>query len=141
MMSSLVFIAKSYAISGFGFAIAKTMGFFFIDNNIFGVTIFSLERPIKISELIMASSKVFIFLFVANSFFSLDSSFLLDLITPLLSVIIMFLGSIPKALYILVHEIAAAPAPQTTIFTFSIFFSTISKAFNKAAEEIIAVPC
>ena len=117
------------------------MGFFFIDNNIFGVTIFSLERPIKISELIMASSKVFIFLFVANSFFSLDSSFLLDLITPLLSVIIMFLGSIPKALYILVHEIAAAPAPQTTIFTFSIFFSTISKAFNKAAEEIIAVPC
>ena len=44
-------------------------------------------------------------------------------------------------MYILVHEIAAAPAPQTTTFTFSIFFSTSSKAFNKAAAEIIAVPC
>ena len=89
----------------------------------------------------MASSSVFIFRIVANSFFSTDKSALSDLMTPLLSVIIIFFGFKPKALYILVQEIAAAPAPQTTIFTSSIFLLVISKAFNKAADEIIAVPC
>ncbi len=39
------------------------------------------------------------------------------------------------------QEIAEAPAPDTTIFTFSIFFSANSRAFNSAAQEIIAVPC
>ena len=47
----------------------------------------------------------------------------------------------PKALYNLVHEIAAAPAPETTILMSSIFLLASSKAFNNAAAEIIAVPC
>ena len=62
----------------------------------------------------MASSKVFTFLFVANSAFSFVKFFLEDLITPLLSVIIMFSFLRPKEMYILEQEIAAAPAPQTT---------------------------
>ena len=41
----------------------------------------------------------------------------------------------------LVQEIAAAPAPLTTICTSDIFFSVSSIAFFKAAAEIIAVPC
>ncbi len=36
---------------------------------------------------------------------------------------------------------AAAPAPFTTILTLEISLSTISKAFSRAAPEIIAVPC
>ena len=36
---------------------------------------------------------------------------------------------------------ADAPAPETTTFTSAISLSTTSKPFNKAAPEIIAVPC
>ena len=47
----------------------------------------------------------------------------------------------PRRIYNFKHEIAAAPAPLTTILTLSILLPTNSKAFNKAAPEIIAVPC
>ena len=40
-----------------------------------------------------------------------------------------------------VQEIAAAPAPETTIVTSSIFLSESSKAFKRAAADIMAVPC
>ncbi|MNQ89967.1 hypothetical protein D3C85_1052920 [compost metagenome] len=53
----------------------------------------------------------------------------------------MFSFLAPKETYNLVQEIAAAPAPLTTILILSIFFLMISQAFNKAAAEIIAVPC
>ena len=139
--SSLVFIAKVYLISGFGLAIAKTMGFLDIDKSIFEVIIFALESPIKTSAFFNACSKVLTFFFVANSFFSADKFSLSVLITPLLSVIMIFSDCIPKALYILVQEMAAAPAPQTTVLTFSIFLLAISRAFKRAAAEIIAVPC
>ena len=122
-------------------AIAKTIGFEAIDNNIFGVTILALESPIKTSESFMASSSVLTSLLVANSAFSFERFFLEVFITPLLSVIIIFFFFKPKALYILVQEMAAAPAPQTTTFTSSIFLSASSKAFKSAAAEIIAVPC
>ena len=89
----------------------------------------------------MASARVLNFNLVANSAFSLDNFFLSVLMTPLLSVIIIFCFLRPKALYILEQEIAAAPAPQTTTLTSSIFFSASSKAFKSAAAEIIAVPC
>ena len=112
-----------------------------MDRSIFGVTILAFDSPIKTSAFFIACSRESISLLVANSFFSAVNSFLSDLITPLLSVIIIFLGLNPKALYILVQEIAAAPAPHITIWTSLIFFSTRSKAFKRAAEEIIAVPC
>ncbi len=47
----------------------------------------------------------------------------------------------PKARYNLVQDIAAAPAPETTMETSSIFFSASSSALSNAAAEIIAVPC
>ena len=53
----------------------------------------------------------------------------------------MFSCVAPKASYSFVHEMAAAPAPFTTIFTSSIFFPATSRAFSKPAAEIIAVPC
>ena len=117
------------------------MGFLDIDKSILVVIIFPFESPIKTSAFFKACSKVLMFFFVANSFFSDDKSVLSALITPLLSVMIIFSNCIPKALYILVQEIAAAPAPQTTVLTFSIFLPAISSAFKRAAAEIIAVPC
>jgi hypothetical protein len=43
--------------------------------------------------------------------------------------------------YKLAQAKAAEPAPEITILTLSIFFLANSKAFNNAAEDIIAVPC
>ena len=95
----------------------------------------------KTSESTIASSRVLMFLSVAKSFFSSVKLSLLLLITPLLSVITIFCLFAPNEIYKFVHAIAAAPAPDTTIFTSSIFLSTSSKAFRRAAAEIIAVPC
>ena len=81
------------------------------------------------------------FLDEINSFFSSVKLFLFSFIGPLLSNIIILSDFTPNALYIFPHEIAAAPAPQITILTSSIFFSAISSALIKAAPEIIAVPC
>ena len=53
----------------------------------------------------------------------------------------MFDRLAPKARYNFVQEIAAAPAPETTILTDSIYFSANSNALSKAAAEMIAVPC
>ncbi|CAI8193990.1 MAG: Uncharacterised protein [Flavobacteriaceae bacterium] len=39
------------------------------------------------------------------------------------------------------QEMAAAPAPETTIFTESMFLFDSSKAFKSAAHEMMAVPC
>ena len=120
---------------------AKTIGSFAIVNNISGVTKFAIESPINTSASFIASAKVEISLSVANSAFcevKLSRSLRM---TPLLSVITIFLDCAPKDLYNLVHETAAAPAPLTTIFTSSSFLPTSSQAFNNAAAEIIAVPC
>ena len=62
-------------------------------------------------------------------------------ITPLLSSIKMFSFRAPNATYSFVQEVAEAPAPFTTILTFSIFFPATSNAFNKPADEMMAVPC
>ena len=53
----------------------------------------------------------------------------------------IFFSLTPKDLYNFVHEIAAAPAPETTTLILSIFLLTNSSAFKSAAHEIIAVPC
>ena len=78
---------------------------------------------------------------VAKYFFSSVKLSLSFRITPLLSVITIFLSFAPNEIYRFVHAIAAAPAPETTIFTSSIFLLASSKAFKRAAAEIIAVPC
>ena len=117
------------------------MGFLAIDFNMSGVTILAMDKPIKTSASCMASSNVLRSKAVANSAFSgvkFSRSFR---ITPLLSVMTIFSLFAPKALYKRVQEMAAAPAPEMTMRTSSIFFSDNSKAFNKAAQEIIAVPC
>ena len=54
---------------------------------------------------------------------------------------VIFFGCRPNLIKSLVHAIAEAPAPLTTIFIFLIFFFAISKALIKAAEVMIAVPC
>ena len=53
----------------------------------------------------------------------------------------MFSGLTPKSTYKLAQAKAAEPAPETTTLMFSTFFPANSNAFNKAAEEIMAVPC
>ncbi len=47
----------------------------------------------------------------------------------------------PNKIYKLAHAKAADPAPETTTLTLSNSLPANSKAFNSAAEEIIAVPC
>ena len=53
----------------------------------------------------------------------------------------IFSGRTPKSTYKFAQAKAAEPAPETTTFIFSIDLFANSNAFNKAAEEIIAVPC
>ena len=69
MISSRVFTAKLYLISGSGLAMAKTMGLSAMVFSIFGVTKSAIERPIKTSAPTIASSKEFTSLEVANSAF------------------------------------------------------------------------
>jgi hypothetical protein len=54
---------------------------------------------------------------------------------------VILAGLTPNSTYKLVTAKAAEPAPETTTFASSIFLSANSSAFNKAADEIIAVPC
>ncbi|MNE48835.1 hypothetical protein D3C80_1433230 [compost metagenome] len=78
---------------------------------------------------------------VANSRLASSKPARSERITPLLSVITIFSLRAPNDAYRRVHDIAAAPAPQTTILTSSIFFFCNSSAFNNAAAEMMAVPC
>ncbi|CAI8347754.1 MAG: Uncharacterised protein [Cryomorphaceae bacterium] len=50
-------------------------------------------------------------------------------------------GATPSARYNFAHEMADAPAPLKTTFTCEMSLFEISKAFNKAAAVMIAVPC
>ena len=47
----------------------------------------------------------------------------------------------PKAQIIFKQEIAAAPAPEQTIFISSIFLPVSNKALSIAAATMIDVPC
>ena len=96
-MSSRTEHAVLYLISGSGLAIANTIGLDPIDFNIFSLTIFPCESPIKTSAPKKASSRVFMSRSVENSDFSLLKFFLSFLITPLLSVMTIFFLLAPKA--------------------------------------------
>ena len=120
---------------------AKTMGLSAMLISISGVTILAMERPMNTSACTKASSSWCTSWWVANSAFSALSCSRSWRITPLLSVMMMFSAFAPKALYKRVHETAAAPAPEITIRTSSIFFCANSRAFNSAAHEMMAVPC
>ena len=63
------------------------------------------------------------------------------LMWPLLSNTSTWLADMPSCSYRSKQLMAAAPAPLTTIRMTSMDFSANSKAFNKAAAEMIAVPC
>ena len=140
-MSLRAACALAYEISGVGFAIAKTIGCPAIDFTISGLTTFPFDNPTKTSASFIASSRVVKSLSEANSNLCPVRLSLSERITPLLSHITTFSRRAPSETYNRVQEMAAAPAPFTTILTSSIFFSTSSNAFNKAAAEIIAVPC
>ena len=117
------------------------MGFFAMDFSMAGVTILAIDKPMNTSAPSMASFRVFTSIAVANSAFSLVRCSRSLRMTPLLSVMMMFSLLAPKALYKRVHEIAAAPAPEMTMRTSSIFLSDNSKALSRAAQEMMAVPC
>ena len=134
-------MALSYAISGFGLANAKTIGFSFMERTISTLNTSALESPRNTSAPRIASSKVSISRSVINCFFDSFRSVRFWFITPRLSTITIFSFFAPNIMYNFVHELAEAPAPLTTIFTFSIFLPCISSAFNNPAPDIIAVPC
>src|SRR5512135_3594059 len=105
MRSVLVAYASSYDISGFGLAIAKTIGWLAIDASIFFDITFATESPRNTSAPATASSRVLIFLSVTKSFLYLFRSVRLLLITPLLSTITTFSFLTPRAQYSFVQEI------------------------------------
>ena len=109
--------------------------------NISAVKTSAADKPIKTSASFTASAKVEISRSVAHSALEGSKLSLSERITPLLSNITMFSLVAPTEIYIPVHEIAAAPAPLTTIFTLEISFPCNSQALIKAAPDIIAVPC
>ena len=134
-------VASSQLISGSGLAIANTIGFFAI---LFIMSAFNtppLLNPINTSASFMLSASVTFFPLAINSFFSSSRSVRLSWISPLVSNTLKFSLFAPSDSYSFIQAIAAAPAPFTTNFALSIFFFCISKAFNKAAALMMAVPC
>ena len=118
------------------------MGRLFMFRTISLLSTLPFERPRNTSAPQMASSSVCMSLrSVAKRRFCSVRFGRSEVITPWLSSITMFSLSAPKAMYILVHEMAAAPAPLTTIFTSSIFFPATSSALSSPAADMIAVPC
>ena len=135
-------MASSYDISGTGFASANTIGCSAIDCIMSFVRTLPFERPTNTSAPLTASSRLCTSRrSVAKSFFCSVRLSRSLVITPFESSITMFSFFAPSATYIFVHDIAAAPAPLTTIFTFEISFPLTSRAFLSPAAEIMAVPC
>src|SRR5690606_27116765 len=122
MMSFRVLVASGYAISGLGFAIAKTMGFLAMLLSMSGVNTSAAERPMNTSDPLTASSNECTSSVVANSAFEESRLGRSARIQPNRSIMITFSFFAPSAIYILVQDMAAAPAPMTTILILSIFF-------------------
>ena len=135
-------MASSYDISGTGLARAKMTGSFAIVFTISFDSTLPFDSPTKTSAPLTASSSVWISVrLVAKNFFcSFRSSRLVEM-TPFESSITIFSFWAPMAIYSLVHEMAAAPAPLTTIFTFLMSLPMTSRAFFSPAAEMMAVPC
>ena len=100
-----------------------------------------LDNPKKTSALTNASSRLIGFISFAYFCCKIDREALSFVKTPLLLNINIFSILTPSKTYKSAQAIAADPAPETTIFTSSAFLSANSKAFNKAADEMMAVPC
>ncbi|MCY1231763.1 hypothetical protein D3C86_1214590 [compost metagenome] len=122
-------------------AIANTIGLAAIPNNISGDMMFPAESPRNTSAPTKASCKVMFLGPFEYLFCRSDKSVLSEESTPSLSNMMIWSGLMPNNTYKLAQAKAAEPAPETTIFTSSIFLSANSKALSNAAEEMIAVPC
>ena len=118
------------------------MGQSAMERTIACVRILPLDNPTNTSAPTMASSKVCTSRrSVANSFFCSVSFSLSLVITPFESIMMIFSFTAPSAQYNFVHEMAAAPAPLTTILTLEISLPATSSAFFNPAAEMMAVPC
>ena len=104
-------------------------------------TIFPFDNPRKTSASTKASINETELSCEPKSNFSASSSVLFLHNNPLLSNMKMFSYFAPNVVYNFAQDIAAAPAPEMTIFTSFISLLANSNAFNNAAEEMIAVPC
>ena len=134
-------MAKSYAISGSGLAMANTIGSLAMLLIMSWDRILALDNPTKTSAFFKASSKVFVLVSLTKNCLYSSRSVLSLFKVPLLSSMIKFSFLTPRAINNLLQLIALAPAPFTTIFISDIDLFTTSSAFNNAAPLIIAVPC
>ena len=136
-------IAKSGMISGTGFAIGSTIGFFAIEATISSVTIPGAETPMKMSAPCIASASVPVFLSgLVNSAIAFLAGLSLSSplqIMPLLSHIITLF--MPWLMSNFAMAMPAAPAPEKTAVQSSIFLSTTRRALITAAATTTAVPC
>ena len=139
--SGLIALSSSGLISGSGFAIAKIIGFLFIDSIISLVKAPLADKPKATSAPFNASVNVLNFVSTACADFHWSRSVLSLDITPVLSHMITLLLGIPIALSNSTQAIPAAPAPFTTILKSLISFPLILRAFRRPAVATIAVPC
>ena len=141
MISSRALIASSYLISGSGFAKAKTIGFGAMLATIFLLTIPPFDNPTNTSAFFSSSSSCASGWSWAKMAFSSVRDSRHWVINPFESHMKRFFVCTPRERYNLAHDMADAPAPLKTTLTLVMSFSANSKAFNKAAAVIMAVPC
>ena len=99
------------------------------------------ESPKNTSAPLNAAANSTSFLCTAKSFLVSSRSWRPAWIRPLESNMKIFSSLTPSRLYSLAQDRAEAPAPETTILTFSIFLPANSRALMSAAALMIAVPC
>ena len=137
-------LASSYIISGTGFAIANTILLSAIVLSASQLKTPGAEHPIKTSAPQIASSKVPCLLSgftLAKSSHCTRSRFPLSYKIPFELSTVIFFGLAPASRIRRAIAVPAAPAPFTTIFTSSNFFSATLSAPKSAANAAIAVPC
>ena len=136
--------ATSGMISGSGFASANTSGRGAIERSMSPLTMPPTDRPRNTSVPFIASARSPSSTSRAKrALYSLMSSAsrLASVMIPFESTSSMFSGRTPSSSQCSEHDSADAPAPETTTFTSSMFFSTTSSPFSSAAPEMMAVPC
>ena len=142
MQSGRTAFASSGRISGSGFASARMIGLAAIDTTMSAVTAPAAEQPSSTSAPCITSARVRAE--VVCTYLCFDSSSLSSRrswSTPFESQTKMLARFTPSSTIRFRQAIAAAPAPDTAIFTASIFLPTSSRPFSNAAVEMMAVPC
>lgn len=144
MQSGRYSLARVGTISGFGLAMAKITGSGFRLFSIYSVKMLGAETPMRTSAPAAISTREVSFVIVvfATVYLKAFMPWVLDgQMTPVESTMKTFSFLAPAFINSFVQAIPAAPAPLQTILIFPISFFEISRAFQRPARQMMAVPC